>query len=119
MDKARIEEIRKMGDGLADYVSGQNDRRFFRSFFTETRYNYFRTALIKANLAHVKRGNPPIITLDPYIQVFEEGDEVARMDWRLARDLVLIRMVERLYQQGWLGHNMDVIEEPSEESTTA
>jgi len=119
MDKARIEEIRKMGDGLADYVSGQNDRRFFRSFFTESRYDYFRTALIKANLAHVKRDNPPIITLDPYIQVFEEGDEVARMDWRLARDLVLIRMVERLYLQGWLGHNMDVIEEPSEESAPA
>jgi len=76
--------------------------------------------LIKANLAHVKRGNPPIITLDPYIQVFEEGDEVARMDWRLARDLVLIRMVERLYLQGWLSHNMDVIpEEPSEESAPA
>jgi CRISPR-associated protein Cst1 len=120
MDKARIEEIRQMGDGLADYVSGQNDRRFFRSFFTETRYNYFRTALIKANLAHVRSGKPPIITLDPYIQVFEEGDEVARTDWQLARDLVLIRMVERLYQQGWLGHNMDVIpEEPSEESTPA
>ena len=42
------------------------------------------------------------------------------MDWRLARDLVLIRMVERLYLQGWLGRNMDVIpEEPSEESTPA
>jgi len=81
------------------------------------RYDYFRTALIKANLAHVKRGNPPIITLDPYIEVFEEGNELARPDWRLARDLVLIRMVERLYEQGWLGSNVDVIPEPAEEET--
>lgn len=109
MDKERIEQIRTMGDRLAEYVGGQNDRRFFRDFFGEQRYDYFRTALIKANLAHVRRGNPPIITLDPYIEVFEDGDEVARSDWRLARDLVLIRMIERLYQEGWLGRNVDAL----------
>jgi CRISPR-associated protein Cst1 len=117
MDKERIEQIRVMGDRLADYVSSQNDRRFFRDFFTLQRYDYFRTVLIKANLAHVRRGNPPIITLDPYIEVFEEGDELARSDWRLARDLVLIRMVERLYEQGWLGSNVDAIPESVEEET--
>jgi len=117
MDEDRVEQIRTMGDRLAEYVSSQNDRRFFREFFTVQRYDYFRTALIKANLAHVKRGNPPIITLDPYIEVFEEGNELARPDWRLARDLVLIRMVERLYEQGWLGSNVDVIPEPAEEET--
>jgi CRISPR-associated protein Cst1 len=117
MEKERIEQIRTMGDSLANYVSGQNDRRFFREFYTVQRYDHFRTALIKANLAHVKRGNPPIITLDPYIEVFEEGDELARSDWRLARDLVLIRMVERLYEQGWLGQNVDVIADSAEEET--
>jgi CRISPR-associated protein Cst1 len=117
MDKERIEQIRTMGDRLAEYVSNQNDRRFFREFFTVQRYDFFRTALIKANLAHVKRGNPPIITLDPYVEVFEEGDELAHPTWRLARDLVLIRMVERLYKQGWLGSNVDVIPEPVEEET--
>ncbi len=117
MDKVRIEEIRKLGDQLADYVSGENDRRFFRDFFTERRYDPFRTALIKANLAHVKRGKPPFITLDPYIDVFEAGDEVARSDWQLARDLVLIRMIERLYQLGWLGKNPDAIPTELEEQT--
>ncbi len=93
MEKERIEAIRKMGDQLAEYVNGENDRRFFRDFFWERRYGEFRTALIKANIAYVRRGKPPIITLDPYIEVFEEGDEVARADWQLARDLVLIRMI--------------------------
>lgn len=111
MDKERVEQIRIMGDKLADYVSSQNDRGFFTAFFTEPRYDFFRTALIKANLAHVKRGNAPIITLDPYITVFEEGDEVARSDWRLARDLVLIRMIERLYASGWLGEHREAIPE--------
>lgn len=116
MDPERIEEIRKMGDKLAEYVGGQNDRRFFHTFFTAQRYGDFRTALIKANLAHVRNGNAPIITLDPYIQVFEEGDELARTDWRLARDLVLIRMVEQLHASGWLGRNVDVIAEESTNS---
>lgn len=115
MDPERITQIRTLGDRLAEYVNSQNDRRFFRDFFGEQRYDYFRTALIKANLAHVRRGNPPIITLDPYIEVFEDGDEVGRSDWRLARDLVLIRMVERLYDFGWLGRNVDAIPESTSE----
>lgn len=119
MNNERIEAIRNMGDQLADYVAGQNDRRFFRQFYVEQRYDFFRTALVKANLAHVKRGNPPIITLDPYIEIFEEGDEVAHRDWRLARDLVLIRMVEKLYGNDWLGGNIDVLpDEPDEPEET-
>ena len=117
MEKERIKKIREMGDQLADYVSSQNDRRFFQDFFTVQRYDFFRSALIKANLAHVRRGHAPIITLDPYIEVFEEGNELARPDWRLARDLVLIRIVERLHHQGWLRRNVDAIPERVEEET--
>ena len=118
MDKDRIQQIRELGDRLAAYVSHENDRRFFAAFF-QHRYDYFRNALIRANLAHVKRGNPPLITLDPYIAIFEEGNEVAAPDWRLARDLVLIRMVEQLYKQGWLGSHPEAIPEVSEEPESA
>ncbi|MCX7681372.1 MAG: type I-B CRISPR-associated protein Cas8b1/Cst1 [Anaerolineae bacterium] len=115
MDKERVEHIRILGDRLAEYVSTQNDRRFFRDFFTLQRYDHLRTALIKANLAWVRQGGQPLVTLDPYIAVFEEGDEVVRADWRLARDLVLIRMVEQLYLKGWLGQNVSAIPEIAEE----
>ncbi|MCL6448605.1 MAG: type I-B CRISPR-associated protein Cas8b1/Cst1 [Armatimonadetes bacterium] len=116
VDKRRIQEIRALGDRLADYVDTQNDRRFFLNFFREQNYGNFRAVLLKANLAHVKRGNPPLITLDPYLEVFEDGVNVASSDWRLARDLVLIRLIETLYERGWLGRNQDVIPEiPAEE----
>lgn len=115
MDQDRIQHIRELGDRLADYVRQENDKRFFRDFF-EHRYSYFRMALIRANLAHVQRGKPPLITLEPYIAIFEEGDEIAAPDWRLARDLVLIRMVEQLYQQEWLGSHPDAIPDVSEEA---
>ena len=116
MEKERIEEIRKMGDQLANYVKNQNDRRFFREFFHRRRPSDVRTLLIRANLAHVRRGHPPIITLDPYIEVFEEGYGLERPDWWLARDLVFIRMVEQLHKQGWLGENPDLVEETAQEN---
>ena len=119
MDKQRIAEIRQLGDRLAAYVSGQNDRRFFREFFTLQNYGHLRNALIKANMAHVRRGQPPLIALDPYLVVFEEGDEVAQADWRLARDLVLIRMIEQLHEHGWLRQNVDAIPEVAETAENA
>ncbi|NPV08288.1 MAG: type I-B CRISPR-associated protein Cas8b1/Cst1 [Anaerolineae bacterium] len=116
VDKERIEQIRALGDRLAEYISSENDRGFFRGFFTEQRYPYFRNLLVKANLQSVRRGHPPLVTLEPYIQVFEEGDELAQADWRLARDLVLIRMVERLYEAGWLGQNRETLTELTTEA---
>jgi CRISPR-associated protein Cst1 len=117
MDSERIEQIRHLGDALAAYVKAQNDKRFFRAFYVENRYGYLRNSLIKANTAHVKGGHEPFLTLDNYISVFEEGEELASQDWRLARDLVLIRMVEQLYKNGWLGRNEDAIPEVEEEES--
>lgn len=120
MEQDRIDQIRQMGDQLAEYVSAQNDKRFFQEFFLQNRYDFFRGQLLKANLAHVKRGNPPIIQFEPYIQVFEDGEELARSDWRLARDLVLIRMVEKLHSLNWFGKNPDALSDellkPEEET---
>jgi CRISPR-associated protein Cst1 len=116
MDKERIEEIRKMGDCLAEYVRSQNDRHFFANFRARN-YHHFRAALLRANLAHVKRGNPPIITFEPYIEVFERAENDSRANWSLSRDLVFIRMVERLHELGWLGANVDAVPEVIEEES--
>jgi CRISPR-associated protein Cst1 len=114
MDKTRIGHLRELGDRLAQYVANQNDRRFFAGFFQEGRYDYLRNLLIKANTNEVKRGGKPLITFEQFIEIFEEGEEVARPDWRLARDLVLIRMVEQLYAQKWFAQNQQVLEEVSQ-----
>ena len=115
MDQHRIEQIREMADGLADYISNQNDRQFFRTFYMSRDYIALRAALLKANRAHVKNGKSPIVQFEPYIEVFEDGAELGRTDWRLARDLVEIRMVEKLHANGWLGRNVETIEEPTDE----
>ncbi len=114
MEKEKIEQIRTLADTLADYISQQNDSRFFWEFYTQNRYDFLRNALLKANLNHVRRGNPPLLQFDPYIQVFEEGYELPSADWKLARDLVLIRMVERLYRLNWFGTHAQTLPDLSE-----
>ncbi len=115
MEETRIERIRKLGDGLAAYVEKEGGKRFFRSFFKENNPSNFRTLLIKANVAHIRNGYPSLFDMDTFIDVFEEGYEVMRPDWRLARDLVLMRMIDGL-QQKWLPQNRDAIPEDELES---
>ncbi len=119
MDEKRINEIRELGDRLAEYISTENDRRFFEAFYAQNNYEYFRNVLIRANLACVRAGGAPLIVLDPYLVVFEEGVEVQRPDWRLARDLVLIRVIEQLHKTGWLDKNKDAIVDRGENSQAA
>jgi hypothetical protein len=62
----------------------------------------------------MKRGQPPLVGYDDYIAVFEEpeydrDEKKLRTSWSLARDLMLIRMIERLYELKWLQANLDVI----------
>ncbi len=109
MDKERIRQIEQLGDGLAAYVRTHGGKRFFRAFYTERKGYVLRGLLIKANLEQIRSGAPPLFDMHGYIEVFEEGEDVLRSDWMLARDLVLMRMIDQL--QDWLKANKDVIAE--------
>ena len=117
MEKARIDAIRTMADRLADHIFSQNDRYLFANFRTQN-YHTFRTTLLRASRQEVSRGNPPLVTFDPYIEVFELAEDYPSSSWRLARDLLLIRMIERLYELGWLKHNTDSIPEVTDDLET-
>ena len=119
MDKERVEEISRLGDTLATYVEEQNDKGFFHNFYKVRRAEDFRTLLIRANYKYVKAGHAPLITLEPYMAVFEEGYEMMQPNWKFARDLVLIRMIERLHARNWFGKNPDAFPDNTELDTTA
>lgn len=117
MDQERIERIRILGDKLADYTRNQGGKRFFRVFFTEQNTGHFITLLSKTNIAYVKftKGRDTLFDLESYVEVFMDGEEVMRADWRLARDLVVIRMVEQL--KDWIAQHPDAL--PEEDSIQA
>jgi len=115
MDSGRIEAIRELADALATDVATENDRRLWWKVYSADNYRAVRLALIQASQRRVKRGVEPVVTFDNFLEVFEEGDDLPRIDWRLAWDLVLIRVIERLYQTKWFESNADVL---TEEETT-
>ena len=118
VNESRINLIKEIGDNLADYVIEENDKKFFTIFYGEQgRYDVLRNALIRANHNRLKQGKPPIIRFDPFIEVFEAPDERGRSNWRLARDLVLIRMIERLYDLKWIGKHVDSLPDTNDDAS--
>jgi CRISPR-associated protein Cst1 len=115
VESDRIEAIKEVGDTLADEITTENDRRLWRAVYTADAYRKARLALIQASQRRLKRGLPPVVSLDRFLRVFEEGEELPRVDWRLAWDLVLIRVIEKLYDSKWFDRNRDVLGEEEQE----
>lgn len=109
MDKRRIEEIRAFADSLATYIFEQEDDAFLRNFYGIRQAWKLRDLLIKVNYKHVKAGHTPLFRYEPYLEVFEEGKENMRTDWSFVRDLVLIRIIEQLYDRQYFPNHPDAL----------
>jgi CRISPR-associated protein Cst1 len=119
MEKARIDAIRNLGDKLSSYVLNTNDRKFFGDFYrSQGGYRELRGILIKASNTEIRKNRAPLVSFDEFITVFEDSEDFPKIDWRLARDLVLIRMIERLHEEGWMLKNQEVVpdEQPEEQA---
>lgn len=113
VDYERIEAIRTMADKLADYIATAEDLRLFRIFLYGGNrgqdYQLLRTRLIRADHESARQG-APLFTLDEFIDAFENTDD--RFWWLMARDLMLIRMIERLHERDWIGAHREALSPP-------
>lgn len=117
MEKERIEIIRRLGDEIAKLIEGRNDTRLFKRFWMTKRYDDFRGLLIRADIERTQQGESPLLTFDDFLAVFEYGEEIPLVDWRLARDLLLVRMLEQLHKSGWFRkHQNEIIEAVAQEN---
>ena len=107
MDEERIATIRKLGDVLADEVVVSNDAQLAGRVLRADDYRNVRALLIRTSIRRVRSGNDPVTTLDEFLKVFEEGDEVRRSDWRLAWDLTCIRFIEILGKREWFARQTE------------
>lgn len=118
VDKERIDAIRTMADEIASYIHKENDHRLFRVFLWGKNgmrdYHELRTRLINADY-NAARQEKPLFDLDTFIAVFEQSDD--RTWWIMARDLLLIRMIEKLHELGWIEQHRNVLTPPSEETS--
>lgn len=119
MEKKRIAAIKELGDRLAAYVNNTNDNRFFRNFYTVSRGDFFRNELLRAAKNATTPGKVPLFTLDSFCTVFfaSDGPEDLRFDWKLARDLTFIRMLEWLSEHEDAEKLIDHIQVLTEERT--
>jgi len=117
MEEKRIQAIRELGDALAQFIAERNERGFFNAFWMARNYGELRAALIRASSAEVRAGRKPLITLDSFLAIFEQAEGIPNGDWRLGRDLVLIRLLEQLYQKGWVQAHAAELPETVEETT--
>lgn len=97
MNKQRLEALRSLADRLASHVVQQSDKKFFDQLYRSQRYDHLRNLLIKGSRNELARGRQPLVTLQEFLEIFESGE---RFEWSLARDLLLIRMIEKLYESG-------------------
>ena len=115
VDETRIEAIRAMADRLADYIDEQGDQRLFKTLlYGGSRgqdYQELRTRLIRADYDQIA-SHQPLFTLDQFVAVFENSD--SQYTWRLARDRLLIRIIERLHERGKIAKFREVIGTPQD-----
>lgn len=114
MEDGRIQVIRALGDTLADEIVTENDRGLFRTTVQATRYFTVRRALLGVSSRRLQRGEPPVVSFEDFLTIFEVGEELPRTDWRLAWDLVLIRLIDRLHGREWFRQHADVAEDLAE-----
>lgn len=120
MERQRVETLQTLGERWAQYVKERNDRRFFQRIYGSWRtdrsaYGAYRSSLLRASQEEIRRGRAPLISFDEFLMAFEEGEEFARADWGLARDLILLKMMDTLHELGWLQEHADALEPPAEE----
>lgn len=112
MDKDRIRDIRDLADNLADYILSQDERLFVRLFRARNDYQMRLELLRAANSAKTN-----LMPYDQFINVFfiDEGETV-KPDWYLARDLLMVRIIERLHETNWIESNPELVEEAAQEA---
>ncbi|MCL6590006.1 MAG: type I-B CRISPR-associated protein Cas8b1/Cst1 [Firmicutes bacterium] len=118
MEQVRIDALRNLGDAIAAYLMETDDHSLFGKLFRAGKYSIIRNLLIKISKRQVAKGAAPIITFDGFLNAFEEAEELARIDWHLAWDLVTIRIIESLYQHNWLQKNKEKLAEELEDEET-
>jgi CRISPR-associated protein Cst1 len=97
LDAQRISDIKQLADRLAQICKDDSPR--FRQLM-QVRRNWaeVRKVLRQISRRETENGRAPLLSLDQFLSIFEMSDDNEYVDWALAWDLVLIRLMETLYK---------------------
>jgi CRISPR-associated protein Cst1 len=91
MQETDIALLRQVGSRLAEYARAHN--RFFYDFSRIDDYSRWRRAVLRAADDAARQTGQPLLSFDEFVALFtyREGEY---WDWRLARDLITLLMIE-------------------------
>jgi hypothetical protein len=119
MDEKRIERIRAFSDRLAEIIHQYSDKRLLAAVLYPENQFRFRRAIADAQVRYRKNRDVLLFGLDEFVQVFLADDATGVVPWDLVRDLISIRVVEKIHllqaEKGGGDYPLfRVIEEPTE-----
>jgi CRISPR-associated protein Cst1 len=91
LSEERIDLLRVLGDRFADYAAEK--RRFYFQFARTKDYSRWRRELLRA-ADDASRSGQTLISFDEFVDIFTAPSGEFN-DWRLMRDLIVLRMLER------------------------
>jgi hypothetical protein len=98
MERRRIEAIRDLADHLASIIHTENSKSLLREVYEAKNSDAVVKMLNRLSFNRLKEGLKPSIRLDEYILIFSENEELARTNFRLAWNLIKMRVIERLFE---------------------
>jgi hypothetical protein len=96
MERSRIETVKRFSDKVADFIAKKNDRKLWQSLAFD-RLSEFQGRLRRAQQHSAAGADGLLFGLDEYATVWLHDDR----DAYLIRDLICIRVVEKLHEHGW------------------
>jgi len=102
MEQERIEVYRELGDRLAEYALRYENKplSFYHEFSRNDKYDALRRILRRAFIKMLReKETNPLFTYDEFILAFEHPSDTYNQ-WKLGRDLIGFRMLERFHQFG-------------------
>ncbi len=119
MDEEQLHLLYELGSRFAEYA--REKRSFYYEFTRENSYANWRRRLLSAADTWSRRG-AVLISAEEFVRAFVAPPRAEFFDWRLARDIVALRMMEELARAGLiapedepLSPELDETEETEEE----
>ncbi len=106
MDDDLLNLLYDLGTRFAAYA--REKRSFYFEFIRETHYPTWRRRLLGAADDWQRRGRV-LISADEFVQAFVASPRAEFFDWRLARDIVALRMIEELARTGDISPEDEVL----------
>jgi hypothetical protein len=113
MNQQRLDRIRTFSDRLALYIETTNDRGLLRALLHEDKDWKIRNALIKAQRRSASADL--LFGLDEFLNVFFAEEGMGLESPGLIRDLIAIRLTEKLHHSGFF-QKAGVVDEISSDS---